>query len=117
MRTAKSRLLSLFSAQLLWCGSLSAQTFGRVEDLTTRAGVEGAVVTSVIGRFTTGTRARGDFTFRTTVRTPDTLVVSHPDFVTARVPLGALPEGWGVIVRLVPRPLVPGSTSDGSANE
>ena len=87
---------------------MSAQEplLGRVDSLESRQAVEGAVVTLAVSGLTTSTNEFGQFAFGFDPQDSDTLVVSHPDFVTARVPLGDMPgQGWSIVVRIKPRPV------------
>jgi hypothetical protein len=90
---------------------------GRVNSLDTGLVVEGAVVTLVVSGLTTTTDRAGQFSFPGDLRAPDTLVVVHPDFVSARIPLGPIPvEGRSLIVRLLSHALGEVPPRDGTGD-
>ena len=77
--------------------------------------VGASVALAVEGRRTTSDET-GRFTFGTTdVRGPDTLVVSHPDFPTTRLPLGYPDAGtWRLTIHLMPYVITPGDRGSSS---
>lgn len=80
---------------------------GSVIDLVRGIALEDATVTLVrSGRQVTTDRA-GRFSFESTpVTANDTLVVTHPDFVPVRIPLGSPPDdGWTLRIQLLQSPV------------
>lgn len=92
----------------------SASLEGTVYDLSSGLVIEGAQVTIVGSGQQASTNRAGQFSFGSeSLRTSDTLVVTHRDFVPVTIPLGDPPDdGWMLRIRLLPDRVGVGDRAD-----